>query len=223
MAFTSAKMGLRIWNLLTDLYDHTQLADNWAKVDYHDHSPGKGVQIPTEGIADAAITGPKLATSIDPTGAYTTYKHLRAATATISSGIAANTYGMAETQPSGQAATATVVGVWYFDPADYTVVGRSTKLRVKANLSVLNVTATGVNFVVGLYPVTAIATAALTVGAVVSGSTVTFTAPAGNSLNNGVSGDFDPPAAGYYLFGVATSGASGSGVTCRADLGVHQV
>src|SRR5208282_6469800 len=53
---TSPKLGLRIWNLLLDPYDHEQLADNWAKVDAHDHSEGRGVLIPTEGIALQAIT-----------------------------------------------------------------------------------------------------------------------------------------------------------------------
>lgn len=63
---TSAKMGLRIWNLLLDPYDHEQLADNWAKVDAHDHSPGRGVLIPTEGIAFEAIAFPLIASSVFP-------------------------------------------------------------------------------------------------------------------------------------------------------------
>ncbi len=63
---TSAKMGLRIWNLLLDPYDHEQLADNWAKVDAHDHSPGRGVLIPTEGIALEAISFPLIASSVFP-------------------------------------------------------------------------------------------------------------------------------------------------------------
>jgi hypothetical protein len=53
---TEPNMGLKIWNNLTDPYDHAQLADNWAKVAVHDHSGNKGVQIPTAGIADGAIT-----------------------------------------------------------------------------------------------------------------------------------------------------------------------
>lgn len=59
-------MGLRIWNLLLDPYDHEQLADNWAKVDAHDHSPGRGVLIPTEGIAFEAISFPLIASSVFP-------------------------------------------------------------------------------------------------------------------------------------------------------------
>lgn len=63
---TSAKMGLRIWNLLLDPYDHEQLADNWAKVDAHDHSPGRGVLVPTEGIALQAVSFPLIASSVFP-------------------------------------------------------------------------------------------------------------------------------------------------------------
>lgn len=54
-------MGLQIWDQLTDPYDHNQLAGNWDKVDQHDHSSGRGVQIPTGGIADGAITAAKIA------------------------------------------------------------------------------------------------------------------------------------------------------------------
>jgi hypothetical protein len=59
-------MGLRVWNLLLDDYDHEQLANNWAKVDAHDHSPGRGVLIPTEGIANEAISYGLLAGSVFP-------------------------------------------------------------------------------------------------------------------------------------------------------------
>lgn len=53
---TTNKMSLRVWTSLDDDFDHEQLADNWAKLDAHDHTNGRGVQIPTEGIADEAIT-----------------------------------------------------------------------------------------------------------------------------------------------------------------------
>jgi len=61
MSFTTPSMSLRVWNLLSDPYDHDQLATNWAKVDLHDHSYGRGVQIPTDGILDGAVTAAKLA------------------------------------------------------------------------------------------------------------------------------------------------------------------
>lgn len=64
MAYTSTKMGLSVWDQPNDRYDHNQLADNWNKVDFHDHTLGRGVQIPTEGIADGAITNVKLDPSV---------------------------------------------------------------------------------------------------------------------------------------------------------------
>lgn len=55
-------LGLTVWNLLTDPYDSTQIADNWARIDQHDHSPGQGVPINgATSIADGTITASKFA------------------------------------------------------------------------------------------------------------------------------------------------------------------
>lgn len=62
MPIVSPSMGLAIWNLQGDLYNHDQLADNMAKIDFHDHAPGRGQQIGTEGIKDNSITAAKMAT-----------------------------------------------------------------------------------------------------------------------------------------------------------------
>jgi hypothetical protein len=48
-------MGLYTWNKPLDPYDYVQLTDNWNRVDYHDHTPGRGVQIPSAGIAPGAV------------------------------------------------------------------------------------------------------------------------------------------------------------------------
>jgi hypothetical protein len=61
MAFTTSNMGLKVWDLLTDPFSHTELQANWTAVDAHDHSTGKGVQIPTAGITNLAVTGTKIA------------------------------------------------------------------------------------------------------------------------------------------------------------------
>ena len=58
---TAPYMGLAVWNSVTDTWNHEQLADNFRKLDEHDHASGKGVQIPTGGIKDGAITKSKLA------------------------------------------------------------------------------------------------------------------------------------------------------------------
>lgn len=73
---TTPNLGLKVWNLTTDPYDSGQLADNWAKVDEHDHASGRGKQIPTAGIEDGAITTSKLAigANITPDASVTTAK-----------------------------------------------------------------------------------------------------------------------------------------------------
>jgi hypothetical protein len=59
--FTTPNMGLTAWDLGTDNYDHAQLAQNFAQIDGHNHALGKGVQIPTDGIQNSAVTSAKLA------------------------------------------------------------------------------------------------------------------------------------------------------------------
>jgi hypothetical protein len=55
MTATTPFTGLRVWDQLLDDYDHDQLADNWFKVDMHDHTPGRGVLLTTESIAPNSI------------------------------------------------------------------------------------------------------------------------------------------------------------------------
>lgn len=60
---TSTNMSLSVWNDAGDFYNYDQLAANWAAVDTHNHTgaPNNGVQIPTGGIVNAAITSAKIA------------------------------------------------------------------------------------------------------------------------------------------------------------------
>jgi hypothetical protein len=58
---TTPSMGLKRWDQPNDVFSYTELSDNWALVDGHDHTTGKGVQIPTNGIANLAVTGTKIA------------------------------------------------------------------------------------------------------------------------------------------------------------------
>lgn len=53
-------MGLKVWNLLTDSYDHAQLAENLAKIDQHNHTEGHGVQIPTGGLENGSVSASKI-------------------------------------------------------------------------------------------------------------------------------------------------------------------
>lgn len=104
--------------------------------------------------------------------------------------------------------------VIYFDPADYAASGRTTKCRLRAQLFTNSVAPT-VTFTVGLYPVTVFGGGSgafpfvTTLGAVTSGSTVAFTTPgASNGGAQSNSGDFTGPTAGFYVIGVAVSGAA---------------
>lgn len=81
MALTSPNMGLRIWTNVLDRYDHDQQAANLAKIDYHDHTPGRGLQLPTESFLDGSVTTIKLAD-----GAVTTPKLSAALTTTPTDG-----------------------------------------------------------------------------------------------------------------------------------------
>lgn len=71
MGIVSTNMGLKVWDLNTDPYDHNQLASNWDKADQHDHRPGRGALISTAGIADGAITAAKLDDSVAGPGSIT--------------------------------------------------------------------------------------------------------------------------------------------------------
>lgn len=61
MARTTSTMLLKVWNLVNDKFNHTELAANWDAIDAHNHTTGKGVQIPSGGIQDLNITTAKLA------------------------------------------------------------------------------------------------------------------------------------------------------------------
>lgn len=58
---TGTNLSLTIWDEGDDPYDHTELAANWDALDAHDHTSGKGVQIPGAGLANGSVTNPKLA------------------------------------------------------------------------------------------------------------------------------------------------------------------
>lgn len=60
--YISNRMGLTVWDLSTDPYDHSQLANNFEAVDEHDHTTGKGRQIPQGGLAPDSVTQVEIAT-----------------------------------------------------------------------------------------------------------------------------------------------------------------
>jgi hypothetical protein len=62
MATSTANMGLTVPSSGDSDYP-TSISDSLTAVDEHDHSSGKGIQIPSSGIVDAAITENKIADS----------------------------------------------------------------------------------------------------------------------------------------------------------------
>jgi hypothetical protein len=54
-------MGLTLWDTADDPYSYSQLLANWNKLDLHDHTSGKGKQIPAGGIANGSIGSSQLA------------------------------------------------------------------------------------------------------------------------------------------------------------------
>lgn len=61
MARNTPNFGLKVWDQLTDLFNHTDLAANWDKLDAHDHTTGKGLSINTAALVNSSITTPKIA------------------------------------------------------------------------------------------------------------------------------------------------------------------
>jgi hypothetical protein len=167
------------------------------------------------------------ATYVEPAfSSYKTFKERGATTpaTNVTSGGVVYTIASPGVTASAANGAAAMNGMFYFDPADFTASGRSTKLRLRATY-VPNGTQTGQTSTLGLYPVTAVTNGAVTVGTVTSGSTVAFANPAINTLNQNNSGDFTAPAAGFYTVAFATGAAwtVGSIVEMIAELQVRQV
>lgn len=112
--------------------------------------------------------------------------------------------------------------------ADLTMTGLTPKMRLRTTMAT-NATAPGINFTMGLYPVSSVAGASgnqlVTLGTVVAGSTIARNAPTASTLFADVTSDFSLPSDGPYIFGVVTSGAnalnSTTGITFQ--LQVHWV
>lgn len=110
--------------------------------------------------------------------------------------------------PTSSMADTTLTPLIYFDDADYTVGSLTQKLRLRAQVSTNATAWSSVTATFGLYPVTfagAANTLTVTLGTVVSGSTVAIANPSASSVNQGNSGDFTIPSDGQYCIGVVTS------------------
>jgi hypothetical protein len=240
---TTPSMGLKRWDQPNDVFSYTELSDNFAAIDVHDHSSGKGVQISTGGIANLAIDNTKLANSA-VSGA-------KIAAATVAdSNLASPNNGAWKTifqanfrtgstesagtlyvpiAGSGQliaSGTTTTGGVpmLVFNPSHYSVAGKTLQLRLLIGCLVNNV-APAITITANLRVISSTVGSGgsgainYTVGSAVSGSDVAFVSPAANaSVQN--SAIFTPPVAGNYALGAIVSGApaANSGTNLTASI-----
>lgn len=119
--------------------------------------------------------------------------------------------------------------IW-LSSSDYAVAGKTTKLRLRGTV-IANATAPAVTFSFGLLPLSAVAGGggeiSYTIGAAVTGSSVSAASPPANSATAVTGSDFTFPAiAPSYLLGVTVSGgtmAANSVVSAHAHLQVRNV
>lgn len=148
-------------------------------------------------------------------GALTSYQHVHRFVAQITSGAAAGTYilSTAAAIANGSITAADPsVTLFYIDPADWNVSGRTTKLRIRAGVGT-NAVAPGVTFTVGLYPVSTLtgssgAAPTLALGPVITGSQAAVATPGAGGGTWVLGADFNCPTAGAYALAVLTSGTT---------------
>lgn len=161
------------------------------------------------------------------------YRELVSGSARLDAPAGGGPYLLGAALTGGITAASAAAGLCVFrwDPewvAESEPVKRTTYLRIRATL-LTNATAPAITFTTGLYPVTAAggaaSTVSVTLGSVITGSTVAFASPAKETLGNGHTEDFAAPAAGYYALAVAVSGsaAASSSVAVRAAVQVHEI
>jgi hypothetical protein len=161
-------------------------------------------------------------------GMYAAYRTLHEARGTLRIDLPAATYlFLADgevVKASGTSLTTSHLAAKYLDDADFTVSGRTIKLRVRAVVA-SNATAPAINFTFGLYPVTVaggVDAIAYTLGTVVAGSTVAINTPSASTATPGTGSDFTTPADGLYALGVVTSGLQANNNYCGLTAELQQ-
>lgn len=224
MALTTPNMALKTWDQLTDNFSHTDLRGNFVAIDVHDHTAGKGVQIPAGGIAnlaigtsqiqDVSVTNVKLAGAITDSKLSTPnnaiYRSVHDSIAGFQGASSLTTYGFLSNGSfvaTGVNTSNNSLRLIRLASADYSM-GLTTKLRVRAVLST-NAVAPTSTFTIGLHPVTATAGSSgniqYTIGAATAGSTAQSVAPGASSMAALAGSDFTIPGDGFYALGVVLS------------------
>lgn len=232
MAFTTPNLSLESWNLTSDLFDHTQLHNNNLKVDEHDHSTGKGVQIPSAGLVDGAVTSGKLASGAAlanlasssvtdaklASPANSMYRAITFHNAISRNGDGAGDFYFRPDTNGLLSATSSISNLApfliYLSNSDYTIPNKTAVLRTRIAIAVNNV-APSATYKVGVYPINSTTSSGgsitLNAGSVVSSSQAIATTPSANSLTSFTSSDFSFPADGMYVMGLNISGNPASG------------
>lgn len=216
-------MGLVKWDSLSDYFSHEQLAANFEALDNHNHTSGKGVQIPYGGLAEQSVGKENLREGvIDITSS--TYRTLRFGDGSYAESSTSTRYFNSTGGLEVNSAVAYTTGLFYLVNADFTATGFTPKLRLRAQCTTQGA-APAVTFTIGLYPVTAVSAGTFTIGTVITGSTIAFASPALNSLSTGVTSDLSLPTDGYYIVGVANTGtsAASSATGLHYQLQLHYV
>jgi hypothetical protein len=127
---TTTLAGLVKWDQLTDPYDNAQLENNFTLIDQHDHTSGKGSQIPTGGIADSSVTSAKIADATIVNGdiANSTIANAKLANSSITIGSTAVSLG---------ATAATIAGITLTSPTISTITNNGGTLTLPTSSDTL--------------------------------------------------------------------------------------
>jgi len=126
---------------------------------------------------------------------------------------------------TAQSSTAAAWSFLYLDPDDWSITGRSTKLRVVAACAV-NDNAPAITMTVGLHPVGTpsggVNVFNANLAAAVTGTTIAFATPAANSKSvQTYTTDIALPSEGWYGVGVEASGAMAANSVVEIPLRVE--
>jgi hypothetical protein len=179
-------MGLTRWDQPNDTFSYTELSDNFNLIDLHDHTSTKGVQIPSDGLANLAVTETKIANNAITVNKVLNATLTDAKLASPNNGVwhtilsaqgritplgAPGLYVMGNGGTTLALASGNLFNPYDWFPlhinvTDYAVAGKTAEFRFKA-MTMINSVAPASNYTFGLAPVTAVAGA--------SGNTITAT------------------------------------------------
>lgn len=145
------------------------------------------------------------------TGFLSTWKVIRSTASRIGSavpGSSVNAVGPVNSYFGSSGSSWTNGEIFYLDPADYAIAGKTPVLRIRT-IYLCNATPP-TSSTSGLYQITGcsgtLGQVTITFGSPVSGSTASSTLAA-NTRATSVSSEFAIPSAGHYMFGVAVAGS----------------